>query len=107
MSEEEIKKQKEEKEKHNALLAGVIFFMVLIVMLWLANTANILTNSFKSARRNADLDKFTQELQTTFDEAKIKINNLKQISPEELEKAKNDLQSFYSTTTGAAKSIEK
>jgi|GEM_PF-4945178 hypothetical protein len=86
MPEEETKKQKEEKEKHNALLAGVIFFMVLIIILWLVNTVSILTNSFLSARRSSKLEKITQELQVNFSKVKNKIDTLKQISPEDLEK---------------------
>jgi hypothetical protein len=110
LEKEEVKnseKLKAEKEKHNALLAGVIFFMALIIMLWLVNTASIFTNSFLFARHNADLDKFTRELQTTFSEVKIKIDTLKQISPEDLEKAKNDFQALGEFSTTSAATIKK
>lgn len=102
LSEEEIKKAlepgkppKEEREKHRALLAGVFFFMILIIFLWAINLGNVFRASAIKEKKPFDVDKFSKEFQQSFDEVGAKMEEFKQISPE--------LLRSVATTTAAIK----
>lgn len=99
---EEIKKAikpielpKEEKDKHRALLVGVIFFMSLIFFLWTINFESILKFSANKEKKPFDIDKFSEEFRQSIDEVGVKMEKFKQISPELLISAP--------TTTAAVK----
>jgi hypothetical protein len=86
---------KEEKDKHRALLAGVIFFMILIVFLWVINLGNVLKPFGAKEKKSFDVDKFSLEFQQSFNEVGAKMEELKEISP--------DLLNSVPTTTAAVK----
>jgi hypothetical protein len=86
---------KEERDKHRALLAGVVFFMILIVFLWIINLGNVLKPSAIKEKNSFDVDKFSEEFQQSFNEVGAKMEELKQISPE--------LLNSLPTTTAATK----
>jgi hypothetical protein len=106
MSKEEIKKSlisgvliREEKDKHRALLAGVIFFMVLIALLWAFNIKDVFKSSIVDEEESFNVDKFSQDLQRSLDEFGAKTSELKQINPEFL--------SVPATSTVATPGIKK
>jgi cytoskeletal protein RodZ len=113
MSEEEKKSiqsgvtQKEERDKHNALLTGVIFFMILIIVLWVINLKTIFT--FAPAKQNDQLnvDQLTQDFQQAFNEAGTKMDQLKKINDADLEKYAMQPQAFYSTSSTGTAMIKK
>jgi hypothetical protein len=89
MPEEELKKTekiKVEKAKLNALLAGVIFFMALIIILWIADLPAILKTTPKQNNNQFNINQISQELQATFSQAKSRINAIKSLTPAELQK---------------------
>lgn len=91
LSEEEIKKlsesasaglPREERDKHRALFAGVIFFMILIVFLWMINLGNVVRPFTIKEKKTFDIDKFSKEFQESYNEVGARMEGLKQISPE-------------------------
>jgi len=88
-NEEEVKKAlkidklpKEEMDKHHALLVGVVFFMILIIILWMMNVRSVLKSPVKPEASTFDVDKFTQEFQRSFNEVGSKMSELREITPE-------------------------
>jgi hypothetical protein len=81
-----IELKKEEKDKHRALLAGVIFFMVLIIILWVMNLAVIFKAPQKKSAEEINIDKLTEDFQKSFNDVGAKMGELKTISSEELKK---------------------
>ena len=99
MPREEMKKDiakkreaiKREHEKSRALFAGVIFFMILIVILWVFNLGNIFKQPVKiNLSGNLEIKEFFQEFKKVFDEVTLKIGEFKKINAEELEKLKQN-----------------
>ena len=90
MPEDKIKKsadpQKEEKDKHDALLAGVIFFMALIIVLWAMNLKIVLKSPAAKPGDQLNINKLSQDFQKAFSDVGAKINELKKIDGAELEK---------------------
>jgi hypothetical protein len=90
MPEEKTKKsadpQKEEKDKHNALLAGVIFFMALIIVLWMMHLKTVLKSPAAKPGDRLNINKLSQDFQKAFSDVGAKINELKKIDATELEK---------------------
>ncbi|HTW96390.1 MAG TPA: hypothetical protein VMD74_01875 [Candidatus Methylomirabilis sp.] len=92
MPEEELKKNApqpvEERDKHRALLAGVLFFMILIVLLWLVN----INNSFRSLpvftgqKDDFEARKIYQDLNASLNQVEAKIEGLREIAPDDLQK---------------------
>jgi hypothetical protein len=78
--------KKVEKAKLNALSAGVIFFMLLIVILWVMNLGMIFKSAPAKQSDNPNVDKLMQGFQNSFKEAETKIGTLKKINADELQK---------------------
>jgi hypothetical protein len=102
-SSEVPKPPREEKDKHNALLAGVIFFMSLIIILGVLNTKSVFKNTEKSEPVFFDVDKFSREFEKSFNEAGEKINELKKIEAVDLEKYRIQYSVSSSTATSTIK----
>jgi hypothetical protein len=81
---DEIKKV--EKAKLNALLAGVIFFMALIIILWIADLPAMLAVAPKKNNDQFNINQISQQLQATFSQAKSRINAIKSLTPATLQK---------------------
>jgi|WetSurMetagenome_2_1015567.scaffolds.fasta_scaffold1018689_2 hypothetical protein len=97
---------KEEKDKYNALLAGVIFFMLLIIVLWVMNLRTMLAAVPKKHNDDLNIDKISQELQQAFNKTGAEINQLKNIDPADLQKYKARLATT-SSVGAASTTIEK
>jgi hypothetical protein len=78
--------KKEEKDKHNALWAGVIFFMVLIIILWVMNLGMVFKSHPAKKSDDLNIDKLSQDFQKTFTDVGTKIDELKKIDAAELNK---------------------
>jgi hypothetical protein len=103
MLEEDLKKTekiKVERAKFNALLAGVFFFMLLIIILWATNLPNIFKTSSKKSASQFNISQLTNKFQTSFSQVKAKIGDLKALS-------QADLQKYAATSTASSTLIEK
>jgi hypothetical protein len=69
--------EKEEKEKHTALWAGVLFFMLLIVFLWVLNTKSLFEYFNFNKKKKINLDQFSQEFNQTLNEVSAKVGEMK------------------------------
>jgi hypothetical protein len=94
---------KEEKDKHNALFAGVIFFMLLIIILWVMNLQMMLHSAPKKPNNDLNVDKFSQEFEQAFSQAGAKIGQLKNIDTSVLQ----DYQAELTATSSASTTIKK
>jgi hypothetical protein len=81
-----IELKREEKDKHTALLAGVIFFMILIVVLWVVNLGIEFKFGQKKSAEKINVDQLTKDFQTSFDEVGTRMNQLKMITSDDLKK---------------------
>jgi hypothetical protein len=118
LEKEEIKKdivKKREKfrveyEKSRVLFAGVTFFMVLIIFLWVMSLGAIL-RPIHGPQNNFQLKQFSQELKQSLDKVTVKINELKKIDAADLEKFKQEnsgfLQMVATSSTSTVPSVEK
>jgi len=70
--------EKEEKDKRLALWAGIIFFMVLIMLLWFFTTRNFLAN-LKNDKKPAPakIEDVTTEFKQSFSELNSHLQELK------------------------------
>ena len=98
---DEIKKV--EKAKLNALLAGVIFFMALIIILWIADLPAILKTAPKKNNNQFNIGQISQELQATFSQAKSRINAIKSLTPAMLQKYAAQISTSTPATSTAIK----
>ncbi|HTX86455.1 MAG TPA: hypothetical protein VMC41_00120 [Candidatus Nanoarchaeia archaeon] len=104
---EEIKKAdpiKEERDKHNALLAGVIFFMLLIIILWVMNLGMVFRRAPVKTGDQLEIDRFSRDFQKAFAAAGAKMGDLKKIDAAELQKY---AARFSATTSAATSTIKK
>jgi hypothetical protein len=92
--------KKVERAKFNALLAGVFFFMLLIIILWATNLPNIFKTSPKKSASQFNASQLTREFQTSFSQVKAKIGDLKALG-------RADLQKYAATSTASSTLIEK
>jgi hypothetical protein len=90
---------KEEKDKHNALFAGVIFFMLLIIILWVMNLQTMLKSAPKKQNNDLNVDKFSQEFEQAFNQAGAKIVQLKNIDTSALQEYQTQLSATSSAST--------
>jgi hypothetical protein len=92
---------KEEKDKHNALLAGVIFFMLLIVILWVMNLNIVFKSASMKQNDLASINQLSRDFQKAFNQVGTKITELKNIDSSELQKyaAQSSASSSVATTT--------
>jgi hypothetical protein len=68
--------EKEERDKHAALFAGVCFFMVLILFLWLLNTKSFFDSLKFNKKKQFNIDKFSQEFNQSFSEVMTRMGNM-------------------------------
>jgi ABC-type phosphate transport system permease subunit len=78
---------RKERNRHNALLAGVVFFMILIIVLWIMNMAMFIKREPVKAADNVNIDKLTADFETSFNEVDAKIGDLKNIDAADLKKS--------------------
>jgi hypothetical protein len=77
---------KEAKDKYNALIAGVVFFMLLIGVLWVMNLHTIISGTAQKKSDDIDIDKISQELEKALNQTGEKISDLKNIDTSDLQK---------------------
>jgi hypothetical protein len=90
---------REERDKHNALWAGVIFFMVLIIVLWVMNLNMVFKRPLIKANDQINIDKLSQDFQKAFNQAGAGMTELKKIDPAELSKYPLQLPTSTTETT--------
>lgn len=106
MPQEELKKTEKvkiEKAKLNALLAGVFFFMALIIILWVADLPAMLAVAPKKNNDQLSINQISQELQATFSQAKSRINAIKSLTPAMLQKYAAQVSTSSLATSTAIK----
>jgi hypothetical protein len=94
---------REERDKHNALLVGVIFFMLLIIILWVMNLGMMFKPLPKKTGDQVDIDQLTQDFQQAVNKAGAKMDELKKIDAAELQKYPAQLIATTSTSTSTIK----
>lgn len=69
--------EKEEREKHAALWAGVLFFMLLVIFLWLLNTKNLFEYFNFNKKKTLNLDEFSVEFNQALNDVSSKVGDMK------------------------------
>lgn len=69
--------EKEEKAKYTALWAGIIFFMMLIIFLWLLNTKNLFEYLNFNKKKAFNIDQFSQEFNQSLSDAMSQLGEMK------------------------------
>ncbi len=89
----------EEKDKHNALLAGVIFFMLLIIILWVMNLGTMMKSPAPKASDQLNIDQVTSDFQNAFNRVGAEMSDLKNIDTTGLQKYAANLASSSAAST--------
>jgi hypothetical protein len=85
----------EERDKHRALLAGVFFFMSLIVALWLFNTGYLFKKTEVKKTEAFDINEFSREFSQAFHDVGEKMSDLKEINLADLEELRQESAELF------------
>jgi hypothetical protein len=95
---------REERDKNNALWAGIIFFMLLIIILWVMNLGMVFKRVPATSSDLLEVDKFSRDFQQAFDQVGAKMGELKNIDSATLQEYAAE---FPATTTVATTTVKK